>query len=110
MFQPSQHIVHAQCHIQVLHMGRVKSAESKDPEAAEFFHQQRLQHGLYTTPPGSNDDWYWLYAAVKAGENGARGKGRAVGPNPAPLLGQGLDLEACFCVDKSLCIIIIIIK
>ena len=52
-------------------MGRVRSAESKDPDAADFFHKQRLKHGLYTTPPGSNDDWYWLYATVKAGENGA---------------------------------------
>ena len=25
---------------------------------------------LYTTPAGSNDDWYWLYAAVNAGPEG----------------------------------------
>ena len=25
---------------------------------------------LFTTPAGSNDDWYWLYAAVVAGTNG----------------------------------------
>jgi len=23
---------------------------------------------LYATPYGSNDDWYWIYAAIKAGE------------------------------------------
>lgn len=26
---------------------------------------------LFTTPSGSNDDWYWLYAAVSAGAAGA---------------------------------------
>ncbi|MCL7050911.1 hypothetical protein MKW94_025161 [Papaver nudicaule] len=25
----------------------------------------KAQRALYTTPNGSNDDWYWLYAAVK---------------------------------------------
>ena len=25
---------------------------------------------LFTTPGGSNDDWYWLYAAVTAGPEG----------------------------------------
>ena len=25
---------------------------------------------LFTTPGGSNDDWYWLYAAVIAGPEG----------------------------------------
>ena len=25
---------------------------------------------LYVTPRGSNDDWYWLYGVVKAGEDG----------------------------------------
>ena len=27
----------------------------------------RIAEELYTTPDGSNDDWYWLYAAVNAG-------------------------------------------
>ena len=27
----------------------------------------RIADELYTTPDGSNDDWYWLYAAVHAG-------------------------------------------
>jgi len=30
----------------------------------------RIAEELYTTPAGSNDDWYWLYAAVAAGSSG----------------------------------------
>lgn len=31
---------------------------------------QQPSDELYTTPAGSNDDWYWLHAAVTAGSGG----------------------------------------
>jgi hypothetical protein len=31
---------------------------------------RRAADELFTTPGGSNDDWYWLYAAVLAGASG----------------------------------------
>ena len=31
---------------------------------------QQPSDELYTTPAGSNDDWYWLHAAVTAGTGG----------------------------------------
>ncbi|KAI3420531.1 Ribonuclease P [Psidium guajava] len=48
----------------VLHNKRLKGLMERSP------HKQLLQEWidkgvLYTTPSGSNDDWYWLYAAVR---------------------------------------------
>ncbi|KAF8029405.1 hypothetical protein BT93_E1955 [Corymbia citriodora subsp. variegata] len=48
----------------VLHNKRLKGLMQSSP------HKQLLQEWvdkgvLYTTPSGSNDDWYWLYAAVR---------------------------------------------
>ncbi|XP_010031499.2 proteinaceous RNase P 2 isoform X2 [Eucalyptus grandis] len=48
----------------ILHNKRLKGLLESSP------HKQLLQEWidkgvLYTTPSGSNDDWYWLYAAVR---------------------------------------------
>ena len=51
--------VHKQCH--ALRIERV---------LAEMPATAAIADELYTTPAGSNDDWYWLYAAVNAGPEG----------------------------------------
>lgn len=44
------------------------SAEAK--RAGKFLDALKSRKQLFITPVGSNDDWYWLYAAVKAGPKG----------------------------------------
>ncbi|XP_068662200.1 proteinaceous RNase P 2-like [Aristolochia californica] len=48
----------------ILHNQRVE-ALMKIPSSRELLEEWRAQGALYTTPKGSNDDWYWIYAAVK---------------------------------------------
>jgi proteinaceous RNase P len=52
----------------VLHQGRLKGP--RDAAANSLLQRLRAEKSLYATPYGSNDDWYWLYAAVQAGEGG----------------------------------------
>ena len=51
----------------VLHNHRVNSGPAKQASAKGILHRWRENLELLVTPAGSNDDWYWLYAAVKAG-------------------------------------------
>lgn len=37
----------------------------ENPSEKELIETWRVKGILYTTPSGSNDDWYWLYAAVR---------------------------------------------
>ncbi|XP_057790088.1 proteinaceous RNase P 2-like [Salvia miltiorrhiza] len=48
----------------VLHKKRVRSL-LEDASKRELINEWIDQGVLYETPYGSNDDWYWLYAAVK---------------------------------------------
>lgn len=48
----------------ILHGKRVR-ALMEIPSSRELLEEWEAQGALYTTPNGSNDDWYWLYAAVK---------------------------------------------
>ncbi|XP_072973589.1 proteinaceous RNase P 1, chloroplastic/mitochondrial-like isoform X3 [Typha angustifolia] len=48
----------------ILHSGRVKGGPAKTPDNRKLIESWRKSGALYATPPGSNDDWYWLYAAV----------------------------------------------
>ncbi|XP_058087166.1 proteinaceous RNase P 2 isoform X2 [Magnolia sinica] len=48
----------------LLHTKRVR-ALMEIPSNRELIEEWRARGALYTTPTGSNDDWYWLYAAVK---------------------------------------------
>ncbi|KAH6822334.1 proteinaceous RNase P 3 [Perilla frutescens var. hirtella] len=48
----------------VLHNKRVRSL-LEDASKRELINDWMDQGVLYGTPYGSNDDWYWLYAAVK---------------------------------------------
>lgn len=43
---------------------------AKQPENQKLLKQLREDHEIYLAPFGSNDDWYWIYAAVKAGKPG----------------------------------------
>ncbi|KAL4179849.1 hypothetical protein AMTRI_Chr13g122180 [Amborella trichopoda] len=49
----------------VLHGRRVKGGPADSPNNKKLIESWRKAGVLYTTPPGSNDDWYWLYAAVR---------------------------------------------
>lgn len=48
----------------VLHRSRVNCGPAKTPQNQKLIESWRNAGALYSTPPGSNDDWYWLYAAV----------------------------------------------
>ncbi|XP_047080980.1 proteinaceous RNase P 1, chloroplastic/mitochondrial-like [Lolium rigidum] len=48
----------------VLHRSRVNGGPAKLPHNQKLLEGWRNAGALYATPPGSNDDWYWLYAAV----------------------------------------------
>ncbi|XP_077235830.1 proteinaceous RNase P 2-like [Tasmannia lanceolata] len=48
----------------ILHTKRVR-ALMEVPSNQQFLEEWKARGALYTTPNGSNDDWYWLYAAVK---------------------------------------------
>lgn len=54
----------------VLHVARTKSATAQAAEAATFLQKLRDEGMFYATPQGSNDDWYWMYAAVSTGSKG----------------------------------------
>ncbi|KAL5213760.1 hypothetical protein ABZP36_002912 [Zizania latifolia] len=48
----------------VLHKKRVNGGPAKLPHNQKLLERWQRAGALYATPPGSNDDWYWLYAAV----------------------------------------------
>lgn len=50
----------------ILHNKRVR-ALLENPSHRKLVEEWINNGVLYTTPQGSNDDWYWLYAAVKLG-------------------------------------------
>lgn len=55
---------HGKWPLVVLHNKRCR-ALMEDPSNRQLLDMWRAEGALYTTPNGSNDDWYWLYAAVK---------------------------------------------
>ena len=58
--------------MQVLHTGRMRSREAKHPRAEQLLQRLRANNLLYVSPVGSNDDWYWIYAAAQAGTGPAQ--------------------------------------
>ncbi|CAL9039831.1 proteinaceous RNase P 2 [Musa acuminata AAA Group] len=50
----------------ILHSRRVQ-ALMENPHNRQLLVTWKSKGALYTTPSGSNDDWYWLYAAVRLG-------------------------------------------
>ncbi|XWS08167.1 hypothetical protein CRYUN_Cryun41cG0057200 [Craigia yunnanensis] len=48
----------------ILHRSRVTGGPARNPNNKNWLESWKMVGALYATPPGSNDDWYWLYAAV----------------------------------------------
>lgn len=48
----------------ILHKSRVNGGPSQSHNNKRLLENWKKAGALYATPPGSNDDWYWLYAAV----------------------------------------------
>ncbi|XP_015571702.1 proteinaceous RNase P 1, chloroplastic/mitochondrial isoform X2 [Ricinus communis] len=49
----------------VLHNRRVTGHKMDEPVNKSLVEKWKHADALYATPTGSNDDWYWLYAAIK---------------------------------------------
>ncbi|XP_043811199.1 proteinaceous RNase P 1, chloroplastic/mitochondrial isoform X2 [Manihot esculenta] len=49
----------------VLHNRRVSGHNMNEPANKALIEKWKNADALYATPTGSNDDWYWLYAAIK---------------------------------------------
>ncbi|KAK0600775.1 hypothetical protein LWI29_018296 [Acer saccharum] len=50
----------------ILHRSRVSGGPAQHPKNKMLLETWKASGALYVTPPGSNDDWYWLYAAVSS--------------------------------------------
>ncbi|PON64657.1 Protein-only RNase P, C-terminal [Trema orientale] len=48
----------------ILHKSRVTGGPAQNPRNNKLIEFWKKAGALYATPAGSNDDWYWLYAAV----------------------------------------------
>ncbi|KAK3010732.1 hypothetical protein RJ639_011285 [Escallonia herrerae] len=48
----------------VLHRSRINNGPALTPRNKKLLEDWKKSGSLYATPAGSNDDWYWLYAAV----------------------------------------------
>lgn len=44
--------------------------QARAPAAQQLLRELTEAGSFYATPAGSNDDWYWIYASVTAGERG----------------------------------------
>lgn len=54
----------------MLHTRRVTEGDAQRPENQELVQQLMREKAFYATPPGSNDDWYWMWGTVKARAKG----------------------------------------
>lgn len=50
----------------ILHQSRVNGGPAQHPNNKRLLETWKKAGALYSTPLGSNDDWYWLYAAVSS--------------------------------------------
>ncbi|KAL8237507.1 hypothetical protein R6Q59_018588 [Mikania micrantha] len=50
----------------ILHSGRVKGQHVGSTKNMTTLQYWKESGALYVTPQGSNDDWYWLYAAISS--------------------------------------------
>uniref|UniRef100_A0A2P2KFV6 ribonuclease P n=1 Tax=Rhizophora mucronata TaxID=61149 RepID=A0A2P2KFV6_RHIMU len=48
----------------ILHRSRVTGGPAEHPINKKILEFWKNSGAIYSTPAGSNDDWYWLYAAV----------------------------------------------
>ncbi|CAI0543340.1 unnamed protein product [Linum tenue] len=49
----------------ILHNRRISGPKMDQPVNKTLVEKWRNADALFATPTGSNDDWYWLYAAIK---------------------------------------------
>ncbi|KAJ4958627.1 hypothetical protein NE237_025738 [Protea cynaroides] len=49
----------------VVHNRRITGGKMNGPANRVLLEKWKNADALYATPTGSNDDWYWLYAAIK---------------------------------------------
>ncbi|KAK9130917.1 hypothetical protein Sjap_011404 [Stephania japonica] len=49
----------------IVHHKRVTGRKMNEPANKLLLEKWKTAEALYLTPTGSNDDWYWLYAAIK---------------------------------------------
>ncbi len=54
----------------VLHINRTRGPAASTSKSKALLKSLTEQNRFYAAPMGSNDDWYWMYAAVVAGPNG----------------------------------------
>lgn len=54
----------------ILHVNRTRGHPASSYKAKTLLKRLNDEHCFYAAPQGSNDDWYWMYAAVSAGQNG----------------------------------------
>lgn len=54
----------------ILHVNRVRGQNAQSTHAKSFLRKISEANCFYTAPHGSNDDWYWMYAAIMAGQEG----------------------------------------
>ncbi|KAM7251662.1 hypothetical protein ACFE04_023545 [Oxalis oulophora] len=50
----------------IFHTNRVTGGPATHPNNKQLIDSWKRAGALYATPLGSNDDWYWLYAAVSS--------------------------------------------
>ncbi|XP_075494992.1 proteinaceous RNase P 1, chloroplastic/mitochondrial-like isoform X1 [Primulina tabacum] len=50
----------------ILHQSRMTGGPAQHPNNKKLLESWKRAGALYATPLGSNDDWYWLYAAVSS--------------------------------------------
>ncbi|XP_016503390.1 proteinaceous RNase P 1, chloroplastic/mitochondrial [Nicotiana tabacum] len=50
----------------ILHKSRATGGPAQHPNNKQLLESWKKAGALYATPHGSNDDWYWLYAAVSS--------------------------------------------
>jgi len=50
----------------IFHQRRLWEIEQYHPGYVPWINSLKRDRALFATPAGSNDDWYWLYASVKA--------------------------------------------
>ncbi|KAI3996003.1 hypothetical protein MKX01_037500 [Papaver californicum] len=49
----------------IVHHKRIKGGKMGEPANKKIIEKWKNADAIFTTPTGSNDDWYWLYAAIK---------------------------------------------
>ncbi|KAI3945220.1 hypothetical protein MKX01_034981 [Papaver californicum] len=49
----------------IVHHKRIQGGKMEEPANKKIIEKWKNADAIFTTPTGSNDDWYWLYAAIK---------------------------------------------